>query len=267
VNILFGKNLEFLRTQKGLKQEELGKQFEVGRSTVTTWETGKSFPDFKKLLEIVAFFNVKLDDIVYGDLTQKKQISAIIQVKEPAPQYSLAPAVITLDEQGVENTLWVDVKAAAGYPQHFTEPTYYKKLPTSRMPGADFRSGTFRWFQVEGDSMEDTIKESDWLLTRFVEGFNQIIDGYIYVVVTPAEVAVKRVLNRSSERGKLVLKSDNLIYPNREVEASDVRELWLVKRKMTGDLSATRIEFLKKMNIIEADMLELRDRIKKLESK
>lgn len=38
----FGENVQFLRKQKGLTQEELAEQMAVSRQTVSKWESGVS---------------------------------------------------------------------------------------------------------------------------------------------------------------------------------------------------------------------------------
>ena len=48
----FGKNLKFLRTQKGISQEEFAKRLGVSSRTVQNWECGKKIPDSKR--EILA---------------------------------------------------------------------------------------------------------------------------------------------------------------------------------------------------------------------
>ena len=58
----------------------------------------------------------------------------------------------------------VDTKAAAGYPTRYLEPEYYKELPAFKLPGSDYRNGTFRCFQIEGDSMQDTIQHGDYVI-------------------------------------------------------------------------------------------------------
>lgn len=64
----FGRNLKFLREQKGWTTVYLAKQ--VGAksdSSVTMWEKGKSYPRFDTLISLTILFNVSLDALVFGD--------------------------------------------------------------------------------------------------------------------------------------------------------------------------------------------------------
>lgn len=180
---------------------------------------------------------------------------------------------ITLDkETGEENIAMVDTRAAAGYPQYFLEPEYLVDLPKFNLPGPQFRNATFRCFQVVGDSMAETLYPEDWVICSYVDlnqgrkAFNTIKEGYIYVVVTDEAVLVKRLLNRVQERGKIVIMSDNEAYATREIDATDIKELWYVKAKLSFHFPNTRYNTLRKISGLEADLIHLQERVKKLES-
>jgi phage repressor protein C with HTH and peptisase S24 domain len=180
---------------------------------------------------------------------------------------------ITLDrETGEENIAMVDTRAAAGYPQYFLEPEYLVDLPKFTLPGPQFRNATFRCFQVIGDSMSETLYPEDWVICSYVDlsqgrkAFNNIKEGYIYVVVTEEAVLVKRLLNRVQERGKIVIMSDNEAYATREIDAIDIKELWYVKAKVSFHFPNTRYNTLRKLSGLEADLIHLQERVKRLES-
>ena len=56
-----GERLHQLRKEKGIKQEELGRQLGVSKSTISAYEHGKCQPDFSKLVQIARFFKVTTD--------------------------------------------------------------------------------------------------------------------------------------------------------------------------------------------------------------
>lgn len=180
---------------------------------------------------------------------------------------------ITLDrETQEENIAMVDTRAAAGYPQYFLEPEYFVDLPKFHLPGPQFRNATFRCFQVIGDSMTETLYPDDWVICQYFDlsqgtrSYNAIKEGYVYVVVTDEAVLVKRLLNRVQERGKVVLMSDNEAYATREIDAEEVKELWYVKAKLSFHFPNTRYNTLRKISGLEADLVHLQERVKKLES-
>jgi transcriptional regulator with XRE-family HTH domain len=66
----FRKNLEYLRKQKKLSQEELGFKLDVSRQAVSKWESGGAFPETEKMLSMCKIFNCSLDDLMNGDIPQ-----------------------------------------------------------------------------------------------------------------------------------------------------------------------------------------------------
>lgn len=56
-------NLEILRKEKGLKQEELADELEVSRQTIISLEKGKYNPSIILAFKIAKFFGVKIEDV------------------------------------------------------------------------------------------------------------------------------------------------------------------------------------------------------------
>ena len=57
----FNERLKQLRQQEGLTQRELAKSIEVGRSTISEYESGKIVPKQEGLLKLANYFNVSVD--------------------------------------------------------------------------------------------------------------------------------------------------------------------------------------------------------------
>ncbi|MCK8607691.1 helix-turn-helix domain-containing protein [Apilactobacillus ozensis] len=64
-----------LRNQKNLTQEQLANNLQVSRSTISSWETGRSYPDLEMIVRICDFFNVSLDYILRNDEKIVRKIS------------------------------------------------------------------------------------------------------------------------------------------------------------------------------------------------
>ncbi|MBR5087798.1 MAG: helix-turn-helix transcriptional regulator [Ruminiclostridium sp.] len=62
----FNSELQRLRKQRGLSQEELGENLGVSRQTISKWENGSAYPDMLNLITISDFFGVKIDDMISG---------------------------------------------------------------------------------------------------------------------------------------------------------------------------------------------------------
>lgn len=58
---MLGKRLKRLRSEKKITQEELGKQINVTKVSVSGYENGNRSPDTETLQRLASFFNVSVD--------------------------------------------------------------------------------------------------------------------------------------------------------------------------------------------------------------
>ena len=61
IKIKFNMRLKELRLANGLTQKELAKSIEVGRTTISEYESGKIVPKQEGLLKLANYFNVSVD--------------------------------------------------------------------------------------------------------------------------------------------------------------------------------------------------------------
>lgn len=143
---------------------------------------------------------------------------------------------IVVDKEEVERITFVPIKAAAGYLTRFQDVDYIQQLPSFNLP--NLKDGTYRAFEVEGDSMKPTIHAGDIVICRYVENWFHIMDNRIYLVagVEGIGVVVKRVINRLKKDSKLILCSENDFYGNFELPADEIFEVWEVKVKVSTNL-------------------------------
>ena len=68
---MFNQNLQKLRAEKNISQEQLADKIGVSRQSVSAWESGKSSPELEKLVAISNLFNLSLDELT-GEISTKK---------------------------------------------------------------------------------------------------------------------------------------------------------------------------------------------------
>lgn len=66
----FKENLQYLRAQHNMTQEQLAMLVGVSRQAISKWESDKAYPEMDKLLNICEIFDCSLDTLVMGDVTQ-----------------------------------------------------------------------------------------------------------------------------------------------------------------------------------------------------
>ncbi len=273
------QRINFIIEQKGLNKNSfsvaIGIQPQTLHHIVGGRLTKPSFEVLQKIISTYSDINPSWLITGKGDFLLSPTLSPILSPNQnlgPKDQVQiygsskLPPLTVTLDATGKENIVLVDVKAAAGYPQGYLEPSFFKKLPVFSLPGANFHNGTFRAFEVEGDSMFNTLFHGDWVVCRYCTSIDEIREGYIHVVVTATEVVVKRILNRIGKYGKLILKSDNANYPPRELQSQDVQEVWLVKSFIGFNMPNRNLDVVKRLGSLETEVLDINTRLKAIES-
>ena len=99
----FKEKVVKLRKLKGLTQDEFASAVGVSRQAVYKWESGQSYPEVAKLLEMKILFNISIDDLLDENYEvivpekKKKRISREVKreieaaagenfQKEPEPQ-------------------------------------------------------------------------------------------------------------------------------------------------------------------------------------
>lgn len=70
-----GCNLRGLRKQYNLTQEQLARQMNMKRQTLSNYEIGKRVPDIYELIALADIFNVSLDEIAGRQGKALKQLS------------------------------------------------------------------------------------------------------------------------------------------------------------------------------------------------
>ena len=67
------QQLRVNRERLGLTQEDVAQRIFVSRQTVSSWETGKTYPDVQSLLLLSNLFGVSIDSLVKGDVEAMKE--------------------------------------------------------------------------------------------------------------------------------------------------------------------------------------------------
>lgn len=65
----FGENLQNLRKQKRMSQEQLAEKVGVSRQSISKWERGESYPTMNNIMTLCDIFHCKLNDLVHEDIT------------------------------------------------------------------------------------------------------------------------------------------------------------------------------------------------------
>lgn len=148
---------------------------------------------------------------------------------------------IVTDQKGEERIIHVPYPAQAGYGSQLDDAVYISELPSYQLPDPQFRSGTYRSFEIAGTSMEPAFKPNDIVIAAFIEPrfWEQgIKNGHIYIIVTHDAVVIKRIGNHIKTKKALDCCSDNTEYDTYSIPIEDVREVWKARVKLTTHFDA-----------------------------
>lgn len=70
-----GLKIKKARLEKKLTQENVAKILNVSRSTISSWEVGRSYPDLDNLVSISDLYDVSLDNLLREDTNMIKKLS------------------------------------------------------------------------------------------------------------------------------------------------------------------------------------------------
>jgi phage repressor protein C with HTH and peptisase S24 domain len=126
----------------------------------------------------------------------------------------------------------VGIKAQAGYVKAYEQVDYMDSLEKySLPPGVNSLGAIWRYFEVDGDSMEPTLSPGDIILATMVhpEDWCDVKNFCIYIIHTPDKLLVKRVYKRSSREWVLISDNEEQ-YPQVSLSLEEVKQVWQLRR-------------------------------------
>lgn len=149
----------------------------------------------------------------------------IVQHPSPAQQF-----------KSLEKIVYVPTAAHAGYTEQFHDPVFLDDLVSFSLPDYKFQHGTYRCFDIMGDSMEPSLFAGDKVVCSLVDQnnfYSSVRNNLVYVIVMDGSIVVKRMLNKVRENGTMLLLSDNSYYQPYSVNVDEIREIWHVEVKIS----------------------------------
>jgi phage repressor protein C with HTH and peptisase S24 domain len=225
-------NLLEIRKLTGMNQADFARELKMSRESINKIERGKS-PISKRT---TARLKSLLEKHSLNDLSHDVNISGKTSQKEL--RYSNQPYLLQRREQkNIDSPFLVSlvaIKAQAGYIKGYEQVDYMDSLEKySLPPGINPTGAVWRYFEIDGDSMEPTLGAGDVVLATMVpmEDWNDIKNFSVYIILTRDQLLIKRLYQKS--RTEWVMISDNEeTYPQVLLPTEDVKQLWLFRRQI-----------------------------------
>ena len=98
-----GKNIQYLRKEKKITQEQLAEIMSVSRQTISRWEADEIIPELNKLVVLSDVFSCKLDTLVKEDMSVDDQIYSEITIRKVKAFRMARYVMITPNPEGDVN--------------------------------------------------------------------------------------------------------------------------------------------------------------------
>lgn len=147
-----------------------------------------------------------------------------------AREGELQVLTVAVDKLNNEVIKMVPAYAHAGYLKGFGDPEFISSLPDD-----DFYAeteGTYRVFELKGDSMFPTLHEGDLVKAKYlppVHWRDKLRVNEVFVIVSKDGIVCKQLVAHYPDSGELQLHSFNSLYDDYTINLKDVYELWYYK--------------------------------------
>ncbi len=214
-------NLKFLRKKSKMTQQQFADLMDIKRASVGAYEEDRAEPKYELLKKIAKNYSLSMDELANDVIDEDWKPAS------KSNSSNLRVLSVTVDADDKENIELVPMKASAGYLNGYADPEYVKELPRFSLPM--FNQGTYRAFEIKGDSMLP-LPSGSIVIGEYVENWNNIKPNETYVIISKDEgIVYKRISQKFKEDKGLKLVSDNKVYDPYWVETEDLLEIWKAK--------------------------------------
>ena len=240
VNEIFdGNKLLKIRELCGLSQGEFAAALKITRETVNKIESGK-FGVSKRTAERIKQF------LMTRQIQNFSQDVNILGMPSQSARKSGEPYHLQRQKQKNEETPFlvplVGIKAQAGYIKGYEQVDYMDALEQySLPPGVNPTGAIWRYFEIDGDSMEPTLSAGDVVLATMVpvEDFHDLKNFGVYVILTEDQLLIKRIYKKSDKEWVLISDNEDA-YPQVLMQVESVKQLWLFRRHIRAKVPQPR---------------------------
>jgi len=221
-----------IRELSGLSQDDFARYIGYSREVVNKVEKGRMRPS-KWFVEAVQKY---ISEHQIADFSQDVNIlgKASHNVNKRLPAAYLNSRLHQKNESSQFLAPLVGIKAQAGYVKGYEQVDYMEALEKySLPPGVNPVGAVWRYFEIDGDSMEPTLAAGDVVLATIVpiEDWKDIKNFCVYIIHTADQLLIKRIYKKSDTEWVLISDNEDM-YPQVLLKVEDIKQLWLFRRQI-----------------------------------
>lgn len=231
--MITAENLLEIRELYGLSQGDFARKLGLSREVINKMEKGRTKITKRTVGRVHSFLQTvqkpqQMGDVNIlgksshsgGKISSNESFQKVLLQEKNSSQPYMVPLVA--------------IKAQAGYIKGFEEVDYMDTLELYTLPpGVNPIGAVWRYFEVDGDSMEPTFNPGDVVLATLVpvEDWNDIRDFHVYVIHTGDQLLIKRLYKLSATEWVLISDNEEAA-PQKRLNKEDVKQLWLFRRQI-----------------------------------
>jgi phage repressor protein C with HTH and peptisase S24 domain len=165
------------------------------------------------------------------------------ELNEPTTEkYHIKRRTQKQSQKGPTMVPFVPIKAQAGYVRALDQEMYLDTLEKFALPpGVSGHGAIWRYWEIEGDSMEPVFKSGDIILTSLVHpmDWENLRNFYTYVIVTADRVLIKRIYCKNPLEWVLISENEEN-YPQQILPVEYIKEVWVYRRTWSTRAEPTK---------------------------
>ena len=235
-----GKRLRHIRKELKLSQGALAEQLDISQSTLSQIENDYYTLSLSAMWRLNELHRVNSNWLISGN----------------------GKIFIGLDKVNADSDFipLVNAEAHAGYPDNRESVDFIGQLDRFKIPGIEILSANnnYRIFEIEGDSMEPTLYDGDFVACRRrEEGLSQLTRGQLAVVITTSGIICKRFYLSDKSEFDYIMDSDNPVYKPEILRKDEVLEVWMVHTRVTNHINAIGTITNDRLDLIEKKLYDV----------
>ena len=257
------QKLREIRAKLNLKQEQMAKKAGLSQRDISLLENGKKEFIPTRYMRFLNAAGVNLNWLFDEEVpeAEKKTISGPIfltrEGKNGQEIFDNNPENITS-----RNVPLISRGLLSVYPQECNNPTFFSPLPHLLLPPDDLPPLPTRCFQLDDDSMANTLLPFDYIVGQQLESWeHRLRPGFMYVWVTHHDVLVRRFVELQEEQ--VMVRGDHRGYPVSPIPKSEIKEVWQVRARLSFQVPANHNDLTEQLTQIHANLETIREGLSK----
>lgn len=237
-------NIKKIRNIYGKTQPEFATMLGVTTAMQKSYEGRKAKPDVVYIEKLADLAGVTVKEVTGTELSvsklaekvenkvEKEQPKSFVEQRRTQKANNINPIMVPL----------VPVKAQAGYVKSYDQSTYIDTLEKYALPpGVNPHGAVWRYWEIEGSSMEPAFFGGDVILTSQVHqmDWENLKNFYLYVIVTDDRVLFKRVYCKNPLEWVLISENEEHS-PQQLLPVEFVKEVWVFRRSIVSKAPPTK---------------------------